>query len=189
MNIAGIVLAGGKSSRYGKPKMFELHQGIPFYLYSVNAFKNAGLDAIFISTNQQLASQFDQEAGSILLEDDEHNGPLFALSQAMKQLIDSEWFFILAADIPYVSVEFVNTMLEELKKNQPDIIIPVTDEYVQPLHSIYNRSCLPIIEELLHSNKKSFMPLLDRVSIQKIRFPSDQKDFVNINKREDWNNE
>ena len=43
MKIAGIVLAGGQSSRYGQPKMFEMFAGQPLYKHSLIALqKSAG---------------------------------------------------------------------------------------------------------------------------------------------------
>lgn len=39
MKIAGIVLAGGQSSRYGQPKMFEMFAGQPLYKHSLIALQ------------------------------------------------------------------------------------------------------------------------------------------------------
>ena len=41
MKIAGVVLAGGQSSRYGQPKMFELFAGLPLYKQSLIAFQKS----------------------------------------------------------------------------------------------------------------------------------------------------
>jgi len=61
MKIAGIVLAGGKSSRYGKPKTFETYQGKYFYQHSVEALKQNSLSPIVIATNENLISYFEQD--------------------------------------------------------------------------------------------------------------------------------
>lgn len=42
MKIAGVVLAGGQSSRYGQPKMFELFAGQPLYKHSLTALQKIG---------------------------------------------------------------------------------------------------------------------------------------------------
>lgn len=44
MKIAGIVLAGGQSSRYGQPKMFEMFAGQPLYKHSLIALQKNQLD-------------------------------------------------------------------------------------------------------------------------------------------------
>ncbi|WP_252315972.1 NTP transferase domain-containing protein [Sinobaca sp. H24] len=41
---AGAVLAGGRSSRYGRAKMFEIYNGKPLYQYSLDAFEGAGIE-------------------------------------------------------------------------------------------------------------------------------------------------
>ena len=63
MSIAGIVLAGGKSSRYGQPKMFETYNKKSFYEYSIDALKENHVTPILVSTNQDLLPYFQRKDG------------------------------------------------------------------------------------------------------------------------------
>lgn len=186
MSIAGVVLAGGRSSRYGKPKMFEEYQRIPFYKHSINAFANSGLAAIYIVTNENLSSYFSNAHAEIIIEKEDHNGPLYALSYAMSSIQDKEWFFVLAADLPFVTSTFVREMMNYTKNLSYDAIIPCTAEQEQPLLALYHRRCLPYIQELLASNRKSMRPLLQKVNVNYVSFSRTQMDFTNINRQEDW---
>ncbi len=79
MKIAGIILAGGKSSRYGKPKMFETYKGKCFYEYSVESLKDNSLSPIFISTNVNLLPCFKRDDVDFIIENENeaYQGPLF----------------------------------------------------------------------------------------------------------------
>lgn len=78
MKIAGIVLAGGQSSRYGQPKMFEMFAGQPLYKHSLIALQKNQLDPLIIATNAHLQHQFGQENVQWVIESD-HIKALFLL--------------------------------------------------------------------------------------------------------------
>ena len=185
MRMAGVVLAGGKSSRFGRPKMFEAYKGIQFYEHSINALFNSGVESIYIVTNDQLAPSFKNTKAKIIIEDESHHGPLYALSYAMRTIQDKDWFFVLAADIPLVSTDFVREMCTLAEQSINDIIIPISGDKEQPLLALYHRRCLPIALELLAENRKSMRPLIEKTNVKYVHFSSDQKDFININHQED----
>jgi molybdopterin-guanine dinucleotide biosynthesis protein A len=186
MTIAGIVLAGGKSSRYGKPKMFEEYKEIPFYQHSLNALRDAGITSTYLVTNEILAKYFPQISTKILIETHPYNGPLYAITFAMESIPDCEWFFILAADIPFVSSGFITSLLQHTNNQSIDAIIPVTEENEQPLLAIYHRRCLPYANELLANNKRSIRPLLKAVKTKYVAYSNKYRDFTNINYQTDW---
>ncbi|SDH04374.1 molybdenum cofactor guanylyltransferase [Alteribacillus persepolensis] len=187
--IAGLVLAGGQSSRYKAPKMFVDYQGVPMYEHSVRAFLNGGISAIWIATNNELAPSFSCPNASILIEDKKHQGPLYALYYALKHVYDkTAWVFILPADTPFVSSMFIKKASSMALHSlfHKDALVPVSGEKIQPLHGIYHRRCFPVIERLICDNRKSMMPLLQSITYETLSYPAGQRDFVNINRKEDW---
>lgn len=188
MRIAGVILAGGQSSRYGKPKMFEPYKGLPFYQHSVNALKQSGISFVYIVTNDQLAPHFNEDSAQILVEKHPHNGPLHALEFALEST-EADWYVVLAADIPFVTSELVHSLMDYTSESSVDAIVPIAGEKEQPLLALYHRRCLPQIKKILSQNKRSMRPLLQQVNVKWIHFPDNQKDFTNINKQEDWENE
>lgn len=184
MTIAGIVLAGGQSSRFGQPKMFELYKGKCFYEYSVDALK--GLTPIIISTNRQFSTSF-QTSNDILIVEDEHDykGPLRALYTVFTQMPNTEWFFVLTCDVPFITSRFVHELLSYTKESVFDAIVPNESGTLQPLLALYHRRCLPQLEALIIQNKNSMKALLDALNVQTVPFTT-QKMFTNINSREEW---
>ncbi|RSL33716.1 molybdenum cofactor guanylyltransferase [Salibacterium salarium] len=188
MNITGIVLAGGKSSRYGKQKIFESYQGIPFYSHSVQAFIQGGVSSVYIVTNKELSVSFstnDSPVIPLIIEQSKHEGPLNALAAAMQTLKKTDWFFILPADVPFIQPDFVHKMISTVTE-EFDAFIPVTRKKQQPLHGVYHCSSLPIIEQLLYQNEKSMKQLIEKLSVYFLSFSSECLDFTNINHKEDW---
>ncbi|WP_227939655.1 molybdenum cofactor guanylyltransferase [Alkalihalobacillus deserti] len=190
MRVVGVILAGGQSLRYGKAKMFELYKGLPFYQHSVNALNNSSsISSIYIVTNELLASSFDDSVASILIEEQKHNGPLHALTHALESIEDADWFFVLAADIPFVTSKLVRSLINYTDNFTVDAIIPIAGEKEQPLLALYHKRCLPVAQEILSQNKKSMRPLLQQVNVKWVQFPDNQREFININNQEDWKRE
>ncbi|WP_046176333.1 molybdenum cofactor guanylyltransferase [Domibacillus indicus] len=185
MNTAGIVLAGGQSSRYGRPKMFERHNGKPFYQYSVEALAANGLQPVIVSTNHLLAGQFTTEGIELVIENDLYNGPLFAIHHVMKQYEEPEWFFVLSADIPFVTGTFVDQLLLH-RHSDYNAIVPVQGGKLQPLLALYHRRCLPVMDTVLNKNKRSLMSLLQNTNFKTIPFNNNEQYFININTEMDF---
>ncbi|WP_338754412.1 molybdenum cofactor guanylyltransferase [Bacillus sp. FJAT-52991] len=186
MTIAGVVLAGGKSSRYGKPKMFELYEGKPLYEYSLDALRDNALQPLIISTNRDLFPNFQSlDVNFVIEEEKNHQGPLFALHHILSSVPDAEWFFVLASDLPFMTSSFVKTMIS-FTENQYDAIVPVQSDRIQPLAALYHRRSIDQAEQLLQHNKKSMQALLNKLNVRYVPFANDQKELININSKEDW---
>ncbi|MEK9199331.1 molybdenum cofactor guanylyltransferase [Ureibacillus sp. 179-F W5.1 NHS] len=184
MKIAGVVLAGGQSSRYGQPKMFELFAGQPLYKNSLNALQQNGLVPLIIATNASLQRNFAEENIQMIIEKQPHQGPLLALQNIMTNLPDVEWFFIVASDMPYMNADFVQTMLTYID-DRYDAIVPKTSR-IQPLASLYRRTALPKVNLLIQQNKRSMKALLDQVRVCYVGFDENSPTFININTQTDW---
>ncbi|WP_050180286.1 molybdenum cofactor guanylyltransferase [Domibacillus robiginosus] len=179
MKTAGIVLAGGQSSRYGRPKMFERYKEKPFYEHSVDALRANGLQPIILSTNRFLADRFDRAGFELVVETTTHQGPLFALHHVISQFKEPEWFVVLSADIPFVREAFIRQLLLH---RHPDYsaIVPAEGAKLQPLVALYHRRCLPYMNETLGEGKKSLLALLHRIPFKTVSF-QDEPSFININ--------
>lgn len=190
MKVAGLLLAGGRSSRYGKQKLFESYHGEPLYHQSIVAMQNAGISSIYIVTNPELAPAFQNHP--VIIEEQPHGGPLRALHTAMENLsADSfEWLQVLAGDVPYVGGGIVSSILQTAKEHvTPDIVLPTTGGRFQPLHAAYHMRCLPSLRELIFKKESSMKALYDTVRTYQLPFPADHPSFININRPDDWRQE
>ena len=184
MKIAGVVLAGGQSSRYGQPKMFELIGDQPLYKHSLNALQQNELSPLIVATNASLHPRFSHENVHFIIERQPHEGPLFALQNIMVHFPDVEWFFVVASDMPFMNADFVQTMLS-LIDNRFDVILPKQGTRLHPLAAIYRRSALPKVNGLVQQNKRSMKVLLEQLQVCTVPFESDNSTFININTQQD----
>ena len=185
MKIAGVVLAGGQSSRYGQPKMFELFKGQPLYKHSLVALQKNQLDPLILATNTSLQAKFPDENVHWIIEKQPHQGPLFALQNIMDNFPDVEWFFVVASDMPFITADFVQSMLAFIDDGL-DAIVPIQEERIQPLAAIYRKSALPIANQLVQQNKRSMKALLDQLQVRYVPFAIENATFININTQQDW---
>lgn len=185
MKIAGVVLAGGQSSRYGQPKMFELFDGKPMYRNSLIALQNNRLNPLIIATNDSLQSKFSEEKIHMIIEKQPHQGPLSALQNIMANFPDVEWFFVVASDMPFMNAEFVQTMLTFID-DRYDAIVPKQASRIQPLAALYRRTALPKTNLLVQQNKRSMKVLLEQLQVCYVPFEEESSTFVNINTQLDW---
>lgn len=185
MKIAGIVLAGGQSSRYGPPKMFESFDGQPLYKKSLNALQENELNPLIIATNAYLQPMFAEENIAMIIEENPHQGPLSALQNIMANFPDVEWFFIIASDMPKMNADFIQNMLLFID-DRYDAIVPKQASRIQPLASLYRRSSLPKAQRLLQQNKRSMKVLLEQLRVCYVEFEDSCSTFVNINTQLDW---
>lgn len=185
MKIAGVVLAGGQSSRYGQPKMFEMFAGQPLYKNSLIALQKNQLQPLMIATNANLEPKFSEEQIQRIIEKQPHQGPLSALQNIMANFQDVEWFFVVASDMPYMNANFVKTMLTYID-DRYDAIVPKQASRIQPLASLYRRSALPKANLLIQQNKRSMNVLLEQLRVRYVEFEEECSTFVNINTQLDW---
>ncbi|MEK5232261.1 molybdenum cofactor guanylyltransferase [Lysinibacillus sp. FSL K6-0232] len=185
MNIAGVLLAGGQSSRYGQPKMFAAFAGRPLYKYSLTALQQQPLDPIIIATNAHLQPYFAEENVHWLMDKQPHQGPLFALHTILTAYPEVEWFFVVACDMPCMNARFVQQMLGYIDE-QYDAIVPQQGERYQPLAALYRRTALAKIMPLIQQKKRNMRALLEQLRVCYVPFAEHESTFININAQQDW---
>jgi molybdopterin-guanine dinucleotide biosynthesis protein A len=66
---------------------------------------------------------------------------------------------VVGCDMPFLNGNLLRYQLS-LAKNY-DVVVPKIDDKVEPLHSIYSKTCLPSIEKLLHEQTLSISQLFE----------------------------
>ncbi|MFF3024507.1 molybdenum cofactor guanylyltransferase [Gottfriedia sp. NPDC057948] len=189
MNIAGVVLAGGKSFRYGKPKMFETFKGKLLYEYSVEVLKENSISPIIISTNEKLVPYFSKNDHLEFVtegEAKEYQGPLYAMYNAFSNIPNKDWYFVLACDTPFITADFVKNMIERAENTNVDAIVPIQSDKLQPLFALYHRNCIEKMKEILDKNNRKVQLLFSEVNVMTVQFSNDDLIFKNINSPSDW---
>ncbi|WP_197482145.1 molybdenum cofactor guanylyltransferase [Oceanobacillus sp. Castelsardo] len=185
--IIGIILSGGKSSRFGSPKAFARKDGKYFYQYSIDAMRNV-VDSFIMVSNSTLKSKFlyEQEVNFAIITDKkeyEGLGPLAGIYSGM-EYIAGDWYMVSPIDVPFVNENIFRSLLLHKDENI-DAIIPVVSGKIQPLLSIYHHRVKGLIQLLLESNALSVQELLKKCKVKYVPM-EEEKAFYNINRRSDY---
>jgi len=146
--ITGVILAGGKSSRFGSNKAFADVNGRPL-IERVIEVTGSVFDSLIIITNDP--GEYSS-LGIPMYEDIIKGlGPLGGIYTGLEKMHDSFGFFV-ACDMPFLNEHLIRYILE-MKSNEYDAFIPRIDWKMEPLHSLYSKTCLPAIKGLIESGE------------------------------------
>lgn len=186
-NIAGVLLTGGKSGRFGKDKAFAVYQDMFFYQQMVNKMHPYVQHIYVVKREDQWIDSADKKV--TLLTDVpkfKGNGPLAGIYTAMQES-SAEWFLVLPVDTPLLSTSVIAELMEYLDSGA-DAIIPRTIDHIHPLTALYHRQSKELMEGQLLEGKRSLRRLLDKLKVCYADYTEEAEYFfANINTREQYN--
>lgn len=181
--VTGVVIAGGKSRRFGKPKAFAKREGKYFYQWSEEALAPV-VDSMILVTSNELEAEFRSISDLTIVTDVfTGKGPLAALYTAMLEK-EATWYAAIPIDVPFMKHEVYEKLFKE-RADGIQIIIPIVNRRLQPLIGFYHVSLKKIIQTLLESDQLSMQDLIEKANVKIISFTEEQP-FININRLEDY---
>ena len=150
---AGVVLAGGRSSRMGTPKAALEWHGSTLLRRTVGILARAtgGPVVVVRAKDQELPAL----PADIQLIDDprEGKGPVQGLAAGLAALEDrAEVAFVSSTDMPFLHPAFVRRVLRAVHEGA-DVGLPVARGYPQPLAAAYKTSLAPLAERLVKEER------------------------------------
>ena len=183
--ITGVILAGGKSSRFGINKAFVEINGSRL-IDRVTGLLSAIFKRTILITNSPQEYSY---LGLPIYEDLIRGlGPIGGILTGLENIHDEAGFFI-ACDMPFVNENLIRYMVSV--RSGFDAVVPKIDWKMEPLHALYTKGCLPVIKGLIASGIyqtiKSFNELNVRyVNEAEIKANDPQmRSFLNINRPEE----
>ncbi|MBJ8055201.1 molybdenum cofactor guanylyltransferase [Bacillus cereus] len=186
---AGIVLAGGMSSRFGEPKALVSWKESTFIEHIVKVMESAVQEIVVIS-HSDIKERLENLVQVPVIEDIPNykgNGPLAGIVSGM-EYIDSDWYIIIPCDAPNVSNEWITILLEQTS-NEYDAIVPIIEGRKQPLLAAYHKRVKGKIDKLLQEEKRSMGQLLSHCNVKYVAGEEVQANaawFMNVNTKEEY---
>lgn len=188
MKMKGFVLAGGRSSRMGRPKA-ALKIGRRTYLaVAVEALLALGCETVTIVGGEGHSRMRTIPDATL---EPHISGPVRGLYTALLNA-DTEWIALLAVDLPLVTTKFLER-LWTFSNDGIDAVIPVQkDGRAQPLCGFYRS--VPAIKscsDAIANEQLSMHSVLDRVNVRRVAFeeysdiPNAEHILLNVNTPED----
>lgn len=139
------ILAGGKSSRFGKDKGLANFNGKPLIQHVISIAKIISNRVYIIANN----TDYHKLKISVLNDEFKYIGPLGGLHAALKNCSTSHCF-LLACDMPFIQTELLYG-LYEMRSHQA--VVPVHQNRPEPLCALYHSSALSVIEKQIEAGK------------------------------------
>lgn len=191
-NVNAIILAGGKSRRFGTDKALVEIEGQPLILSLVQRLQKVFCKVI-VSLSRVNNYSF-LERVSFVKDTFPEKGPLSGLHACLINS-DSEYNFVCGCDMPLLSLEYMKYMKSmALKKTDYDLIVPFYNGFYEPLAAVYGRKCIKLIEAELLNNNLKLSSFYRNVNMQTIsskhlsKFGGPEKLFLNLNHLSDLKN-
>ncbi|MFI7706171.1 NTP transferase domain-containing protein [Nonomuraea sp. NPDC049480] len=146
---AGVVLAGGRSTRMGKPKAWlEWHGSTLLYRATAVLARTVGGPVIVVAAPGQELPPLP--SGVTVAEDPvEGLGPMQGLAVGLAAVADrAETAFVCSTDLPFLHPAFVRCVLRGLDSG-PDVVLPVARGFRQPLAAGYRTALAGLVTDLL----------------------------------------
>ena len=152
---AGVVLAGGRSSRMGTPKAaLEWHGSTLLYrTVGIVARATSGPVVVVRASGQELP---DLPKGTQVVEDPRQGkGPVQGIAAGLAALAgQAEVAFICSTDLPFLHPAFIRRLLRVVAEDaRADVALPVARGYPQPLAAAYRVALAATAERLVKEDR------------------------------------
>jgi molybdopterin-guanine dinucleotide biosynthesis protein A len=155
-NFAAVLLAGGRSTRMGASKALLDCQGTPLWRLQMEKLAQLNADELFFSV--QSDAEFPSGSWTFVHDRSVYLGPIGGLQAALRRTRE-EYLVTLAVDMPAMTTEFLTSMLA---KAGPAGIVPRLDGFYHGTCAVYPTNILPLVEQVLTSNDRSFQNLISK---------------------------
>ncbi|MBI4303832.1 MAG: molybdenum cofactor guanylyltransferase [Chloroflexi bacterium] len=188
MQIAAIILAGGKNRRLGRRKALEPILGKTLIERVVERLKPLTSQVIVVTSPELLDLPVARQA-DIVIDIYPGKGPLGGVYTGLLAS-GSSHSVVIACDMPFVSTALLSYMVR--LSHDFDAVIPRLGEgRLEPLHAVYSRDCLTPIKSQLEHGKLEAYSFLNAVRVRYVdcaecqRFDPELLSFFNINCQSD----
>jgi len=184
INVDGVILAAGKSSRMGRANKVLANLGGRSLLEIAVEKLGPQVDTLVINGDPALCGEqalADRAEG--------FQGPLMGLYTALlsEQLSRADYLMMVPCDGPFLPDNLVAELYQQIVQADADIACVRYQGFVQPTFSLWHKRVLPDIEQALLVEKNGgFKPLLQRLNAVYLDWPEqDPSPFFNINTPQD----
>ncbi|HJX34374.1 MAG TPA: molybdenum cofactor guanylyltransferase [Desulfatiglandales bacterium] len=184
-DVTGVILAGGKSSRFGVNKALMEINGFRLIDRVTGLLSSIFEQVILIANSPEEYSYLGLPIRKDLIRG---LGPIGGILTGLEEIQDEAGFFI-ACDMPFISEDLIRYIVSG--RGEFDAVVPKIDWKIEPLHALYRKSCLPVIRDSIASGVYQIVKTFDRLNVRylneaEIRANDPQmRSFFNVNRPEE----
>ena len=185
-SVSGIILAGGKSRRMGQEKAFLTLGGRPLIEIVLERIRAVADEVIVVTNSPQRYAHLEAKlAGDVFRGVGVLGGMHAGLTAAR-----FDYSLVVACDMPFLNSSLL-AFLASLASDH-DIVVPRVDGLLEPLHAVYCRSCISLIENKIAKGQRKAYSFYPQVNVRHVerheiaRIDPGLLSLWNANTPEDW---
>lgn len=182
--MTGVVLAGGKSSRFGQDKGLYPFRGKPLAYHALNIVRPHCRE-LLISANDH-AEAYNQPVVHTIQDIYPDCGPLGGIHSALYHA-EHRYIAIISCDSPFIPSEIYDFLYQNMGDHQ--CIMPAHNHFIETMCAIYTKDSLSVIEKAIRSGTYKIIEAVKQLNCHYLnieRTPFYYPDiFHNINYPED----
>ena len=194
-----IILCGGQSRRMGRDKGSLIIKDKPMIKYILSTLNNEIDEVIIVLNDNKRIDKYmefinpeDYSYKLKFVEDKIKNkGPISGILTGLEN-ISSEYAIVFPCDNPFVTKNTIQTLFNEITCNI-QAVVPYHDpenklKTSEPLHSIYNKNIIPLIDNLILNDSLHIKGIIEKIDTKFVLIDNKKilkKEFRNLNHPED----
>jgi molybdenum cofactor guanylyltransferase len=185
-DFTAIILAGGKSSRMGRPKALLPFGNEPLIVHLVRTLERSFNSVVVVAAPDQ---ELPLLRAKVVRDEVAYQGPVGGIYYGLKAAIGTA-AFVTSCDAAFLSLPLISFLRSQILNY--DVVVPYWQARFQPLHAVYRRSVLPLLKQQLERGELRPIFLYDKVRTRKVgeeevrRFDPEGLSFFNMNAPEDY---
>ena len=188
-NILGIILAGGKSRRFGEDKSIAKLGDKTLLEHTINKIENEFTEILVISNNKE----FNFKNNKIHVVEDcieGQLGPLVGILTAMKWVImnkkNYKWIASFPCDTPFFDIKLISELKIKVKETSKKLIFLNSNKKRHNIFGLWSLDLIEILEEDIKNSFRKVELWADKIGYENININEEKFDrFLNINTKKD----
>ena len=188
-NILGIILAGGKSSRFGEDKSFAKLGDKTLLDHTIDKIEKEFTETLVISNNKE----FNFKNNKIHVVEDcieGQLGPLVGILTAMKWVISNKknykWIASFPCDTPFFDIKLISELKIKVKETSKKLIFLNSNKKRHNIFGLWSIDLIETLEEDLKNGVRKVEKWADKIGYESMNISSEEFDmFLNINTKDD----
>jgi molybdopterin-guanine dinucleotide biosynthesis protein A len=188
-NILGIILAGGKSSRFGEDKSIAKLGDKTLLDHTINKIENEFTEILLISNNKE----FNFKNNKIHVVEDcieGQLGPLVGILTAMKWVIKNKknykWIASFPCDTPFFDIKLISELKIKVKETSKKLIFLNSNKKRHNIFGLWSMDLIEILEKDIKNSFRKVELWADKIGYENININEEKFDrFLNINTKKD----
>jgi molybdopterin-guanine dinucleotide biosynthesis protein A len=185
MPFSAVLLAGGKSSRFGSDKAVVKIDGVELWRRQISLLRALDPQEIFVAASEPPI--WIDEQLQFVRDAMPNAGPLSGVAAALRECATSH-LLVLAIDLPRMAADFLQSLVD--LSSESCGVVPRRNGFFEPLAAVYPQSCRTLADRQLRAGKLMMQDFVsaaleENLLVVRNAQPDDELLFTNMNTPDD----